>query len=95
MDKIHAKQTTKNLFYRNDTYRVFTLSVHKTTSTFYVNITIADNVTMVNSENKQVKTWLEREKGESNVSVCVQECIYTRHRVLMYPFSTLCIMMKV
>lgn len=56
-----------NIIYRPDTYRVFTLSVHKTVSTFYVNITIADNITTINSENNPVKTWLERDRGDSNV----------------------------
>ncbi|KAG2206812.1 hypothetical protein INT47_007568 [Mucor saturninus] len=53
----------------NDTYRVFTLSVHRTTSTFYVNITIADNVTMTTSENQRATTWIEREKAESKYPV--------------------------
>ncbi|KAI7900321.1 uncharacterized protein BX663DRAFT_518264 [Cokeromyces recurvatus] len=53
----------------NETYRVFTLNVHKTTTTFYVNITIADNTTSINNENKLVTTWIQREKGESDYPV--------------------------
>ncbi|KAI8636728.1 hypothetical protein BD408DRAFT_396917 [Parasitella parasitica] len=59
----------------NNTYRVFTLSVHKTSSTFYVNITIADNATTINAENKPVKTWIQREKGKSEYPVYNEENI--------------------
>jgi hypothetical protein len=65
--KCDSNATLIDIVYRNDTYRVFTLSVHKTTSKFYVNITIADNATIMNTENKPVTTWLQREKGESKV----------------------------
>ncbi|GAA5814958.1 hypothetical protein MFLAVUS_008461 [Mucor flavus] len=57
----------------HETYRVFTLSVHKTVSTFFVNITIADNATIINSENKPVRTWLERDRGDSEYPVINNE----------------------
>lgn len=59
----------------NDTYRVFTLSVHKTSATFYVNITIADNATVMNADNKPVKTWIQREKGKSEYPAYNEESI--------------------
>ncbi|KAI8080096.1 uncharacterized protein B0P05DRAFT_469436, partial [Gilbertella persicaria] len=59
-----------------ETYRVFTLNLHKTTSTYYVNITIADNVTT--AENQSF--WVQREKGESDYPVYNDDSIeYVRY----------------
>lgn len=81
-------------FIRNDTYRVFTLSVHKTSSTFYVNITIADNATIMNADNKPVKTWIQREKGKSEVSS--DDLYKAKICIKLYRFSSiLCITRKV
>ncbi|KAI8387319.1 hypothetical protein BD560DRAFT_382098 [Blakeslea trispora] len=54
-----------------DTYRVFMLSIHKTPTTYYVNITIADDITA----NDNLSTWIQREKGESDYPVYSEESI--------------------
>ncbi|KAI9472257.1 MAG: hypothetical protein EXX96DRAFT_489572, partial [Benjaminiella poitrasii] len=59
----------------NETFRVFTLNVHKTATTFYVNITIADNTTILNNEKNPVSVWIQREKGESDYPVYSDESI--------------------
>ncbi|KAI8372580.1 hypothetical protein EDC96DRAFT_499874 [Choanephora cucurbitarum] len=54
-----------------ETYRVFSLNIHKTTTTYFVNITIADNIT--NADNQTV--WIQREKGESDYPVYNEDSV--------------------
>ncbi|KAI8982139.1 hypothetical protein BDF20DRAFT_865145 [Mycotypha africana] len=59
----------------NETYRVFSLNLQKTASTYFVNITILDNQTIIDDRNQQVTSWIQREKGEADYPVYVEETI--------------------
>ncbi|KAL9537844.1 hypothetical protein MBANPS3_011413 [Mucor bainieri] len=54
---------------------VFTLSVHKTSATFYLNVTIVDNTTLVNADNKPAETWIQRERAKSEYPAYNEESI--------------------